>query len=124
MTYEVIGFDSHAKYVIFEIKGKEYKIKSNLPKSDLIAYLDIRAQDVDKDLRNDILNEARIKGRLDTCYSYDGVKWYRYEYTQYITGCIYAKYSKRVLYEEKIKLPCNMDLEEIKCYLAKNSCKK
>ena len=71
MDYEVIGFNKDGKCVIFKKNGKTYFLKSNLSKSDLISYLDISPIKINKELRDEILEEARKHGRLRYAY-HDG----------------------------------------------------
>jgi len=119
--YHVLGFNEDSKYVIFEVEKKEFLIKSNLPKSELIAYLDIPAPYINKDLRDQILEEARIKGRLKYCYSYDGEKWFRHRFMQFNGRHFEYKYCKRIHVDKLEDLPMQMNEKEIQCYLAKNS---
>jgi len=61
MTYEVLGF-TKAGDVLFLVNDEYVNIKGTLPKADLCFKLGIDAADVDKYLRNDILNKAKEGG--------------------------------------------------------------
>lgn len=78
MNYEVMGFDKDGKNIIFKVSGKVYFLRSNLSKSDLISFLDIPPCIINKELRDNILEEARKNGRLRYAYhDGDGIlkKW-------------------------------------------------
>jgi hypothetical protein len=70
--YKIQGFSQNLKSVIF-FKGNRFIfIKTSLPKNEMMFELDIPAKDVDKQLRDDILDEARKKGRCIKQYSMNG----------------------------------------------------
>lgn len=59
--YKVLGFID-GKELLFEVNGKRLTLKSTLPKADLCFFLGIDAREVNKDLRDKILNEAKQMG--------------------------------------------------------------
>lgn len=120
--YSIIGFDFKGKFIMFEVNDKEILIKSSLPKSDLISFLDICPKLINKDLRDDILEESRKKGRKRKCYSLDGNKWFKYEYIslkdkRILGNSIKAKYLKNISCEDWEKLKDNLTSEEYTEYL-------
>lgn len=75
--YKVLGFNFNATEIYFLKHEKIISIKYTLPKNILIAYLDIPAHMIKKDLRDDILEDARIEGKKSIVYSLDKKNWQR-----------------------------------------------
>lgn len=70
--YVIVGFDTTGENVIFIDKHDKYVIiKHTLPKNQLIVFLDIPPSIINKELRNDILEEARKRGRKFKVFSID-----------------------------------------------------
>ena len=75
MSYTILGFTENAQKIIFKKDDSWIFMKHTLPKNELIAFLDINPIEIDKHLRNQILETARLKGRKTIIYSLDDDKY-------------------------------------------------
>jgi len=112
--YKVAGFSRDSKKVIFfrkdQSSGNRFIfIKASLPKNELMFELDIPSKDINKQLRDDILEEARKLGRCRKEYSMDGIEdWNEFDFIVdeegkshvYLDGkyekCSFKKYSRYI----------------------------
>ena len=120
--FTILGFNGDASKLIFKKDGEWIYIKHTLPKNELVAMLNIHPEIIDKNLRNRILNEARIKGRKKIAYSLDGKniqKNYHFKLESDNYGnyrSISRNYSHLVSIEDYDQLPEYISIELIEDY--------
>lgn len=115
-NFEVIGFSNDADQVVFKKSGQDdyIYIKHTLPKNKLVAFLDISPDEVTKDYRNELLELARQKGRMQRIYSLDNVTFQKNSWFETNERCnVPYRHTKFVAQDQYEATPCCIDCKMV-----------